>query len=190
MDNDAPYTRWLEQWRAGDLQAFERVLKVAMQALQASARQRLREHGDVTLNAAELLDEAVIRLLDSNTPFASRGHFLATTSLHMRAILVDHARARRAVKRGDGREQVTLSTTLLGGLGQDDAAFDILSLDEALTELERQDERASQALHLSCFTGLSRAQIAQVLGVSLATVDRELRFGRAWLSERLGVTLD
>jgi RNA polymerase sigma factor (TIGR02999 family) len=188
---DKPYTLWLHQWRNGDLQAFERVLRAAMQALESAARQRLREHGDITLNAAELLDEAVIRLMDSEVRFGSRAHFLATASLHMRAVLVDHARARRAQKRGAGMEAVTLNTTRLNAVGsEDDSAFDLVALDEALTALEVQYPRTSQVLHLSCFTGLERAEIAQLLGVSLATVDRELRFGRAWLGEYLGVTLD
>ena len=121
-------------------------------------------------------------MLESPSQLRNRTHFFATMSLSMSAIVVDHARARTAAKRGGGAVQITISEQI-GGSEQD--AFDLLAVDEALKQLTEQDPRGGEILHLAYFAGLKQEQIAEVLGISLRTVERELRFLRAWLKEQL-----
>jgi RNA polymerase sigma factor (TIGR02999 family) len=101
----------------------------------------------------------------------------------MRSVLVDHARQRLADKRGGGLDRVTYTVSLAG---EESMAADLLTLDRLLQRLQAEDPRAAEVLNLTYFAGLQREDIAQVLGVSVPTVDRELRFARAWLSEQLG----
>jgi RNA polymerase sigma factor (TIGR02999 family) len=96
-------------------------------------------------------------------------------------------RARLADKRGGARVRLTLSAA---DIGEESMAADLLTLDALLTRLAERDPRAAQVLELTYFAGLERAAIAEVLGLSVPTVDRELRFARAWLVERLGRELE
>jgi RNA polymerase sigma factor (TIGR02999 family) len=100
----------------------------------------------------------------------------------MRSIVVDHARARSADKRGGGAQRVTL-TDSLGDGGSD--LIDVLELDQALTRLATQDARGSEVLHLTYFAGLRQDEIAELYQVSTKTIERDLRFARAWLHEAL-----
>jgi RNA polymerase sigma factor (TIGR02999 family) len=177
-------TLLLGKWRAGDGRALEQVLVRAFTELQQMAARRVRHNEDLTISPSDLVNEAVIRLMESETDFKNRAHFFGTVSLHMRAILVDHARAKQTNKRGGGAIHITLNHDDVRG--EDAMALELIALDEALNELDALDARAAQVLHLIYFAGLDREAIAEVVGVSLPTVDRELRFARAWLSERLG----
>lgn len=114
--------------------------------------------------------------------FKNRVHFFATMSLAIRSILVDHARARSTGKRGGGLIRVTLSHVEQGEEGR---IVDLLAIEEALIQLEQLDARCGQVMHLTCFAGLTRDEIASLLGVSIPTVDRDLRFARSWLNRRL-----
>ena len=147
------------------------------------AKSRMYGNEDLTLSPADLLNEAVIRVMESQPDYKNRAHFFATMSLHMRTVLVDHARARSADKRGAGAVHVTLSHATNA---EESMATELIALDQALTALEKIDARGSQVLHLTYFAGLSREEIAEVVGISVPTVDRELRFTRAWLAETLG----
>ena len=180
-------TLLLSRWRQGDGRALEQVMVRAFAELQRMASSRVRQNTDLTLSPSDLLNEAVIRLLEGETDFQNRAHFFATVSLHMRTVLVDHARARHAGKRGGGAIHVTLSHA---SQDEDSMALELIALDEALSELDATDPRAAQVLHLTYFAGLNREGIAGVLGVSIPTVDRELRFARAWLAERIGHAID
>lgn len=174
-------------WRDGDGRALEGVISQTFVELQRMAASRLRQNADLTIAPADLINEAVIKLLEAEPNFNNRAHFFATVSLHMRTVLVDHARARRADKRGNGAVHVTLSHAIQT---EESIALELIALDEALTELEMIDARGAEILHLTYFAGLDRIAIAKVMGVSLATVDREMRFVRAWLSDRLGHDID
>ena len=101
----------------------------------------------------------------------------------MRGVLVDHARARLAAKRGGGALKITLDAAL--DSAGDDSALDLLALDQALSSLHEQDRRAAQVMEMTCFAGMRREEIASVIGVSVPTVDRDLRFARAWLNRAL-----
>lgn len=180
-------TGLLGQWRAGDGKAFEQVIETTLAELHRMAVSRMRQGRDLTLSPTELLHESVARLLEGDVNFRNRAHFFGVVSLHMRSILVDHARARVADKRGGGAVHVTLTEAQAG---EESMALELLALDEALAELEAEDARAAQILHLTYFAGLARDAIAEVIGVSIPTIDRELRFARSWLAQRLDHPLE
>ena len=177
-------TTLLEAWRQGDGAAFSQLFDQVYGQLKSIAAQRLRQVGsDSTLSPTELLHEAVLRISDIPPDWKNRAHFFASMSLIIRATLVDHARASAAHKRGGNHLHITLTDA---SVGEESQIADLLSLDQALNTLEKIDERGSQILHLTYFAGLTREDIAGVLNISIATVDRELRFARAWLHTTLG----
>lgn len=160
-------------------------MDLAYVQLKQIAAQRLRQSGrNLTLTPTELLHEAVLRIAGAPLDWKSRAHFYASMSLYIRATLVDHARARLAAKRGAQPLHVSLSQI---ESGEPSMATDLLALDQALSRLEQLDRRCSEVLHLNCFAGLDRAAIVEVLGVSMSSVDRDLRFARAWLRDQLAI---
>jgi RNA polymerase sigma factor (TIGR02999 family) len=175
----------LQSWQNGDGKAFAQLFQQVYCQLKQIAARRLRDGSDNSLSPTELLHEAVLRVLDAPMDWKNRAHFFASVSLHIRATLVDHARARFAEKRGGGAVRVTLSRV---EPGEESEIADLLALDQALNQLATLDPRGSEILHLTYFAGLDRMQIVDVLGISLSTVDRELRFARAWLSKALAET--
>ena len=178
----APLTDLLHAWKAGDGRAFEAVVEASHERLWRMAGERLQRGGAITLTARDLLQEALAGIWERPLALKDRAHFFATMSLKMRAVLSDHARARAAHKRGGGALQVTL-TEGVGGFEND--AFDLLALDEALRRLAADEPRGSEILHLTYFAGLNQAEIAELLGISLRTVEREMRFLRAWLQDEM-----
>lgn len=182
-------TRLLLSWRAGDLQAREHLFDAVYEVLREMAMARLgaAQHGDVTLRPTSLVHEALLRMLGRDVGYADRAHFFALAALKMRAVLVDHARANVAAKRGGGAVNVTLSHADQGGEHNEDVGdYDVLALHQALEQLAGHDVRAGRAVELAYFGGMSHEEIATVLEVSVPTVDRDLRFARAWLNRQLG----
>jgi len=178
-------TRLLHAWRNGDGRALTAAIEQVYAELRRIAERRIgRQGASATLSPTELVHEAVLGLLPTPMDFANRAHFLATLSLAMRAILVDHARARAAEKRGGRRIRMSLSQ--LDSVDDADAAFDLLLLEQALTQLEGFDARCGQIMHLTYFGGLAQEEIATLLNVSVPTVKRDLRFARAWLLKAIG----
>lgn len=173
-------TRLLQQWSAGDDQARDRLIPLVYDRLRQLAHQRLRSApGEHTLNTTALVHEAYIRLVDApRVELPDRAHFLALASRVMRNLLLDHARARRAAKRGGGQVPLELEEALWISDADLDAATD---LDEALTKLEALSPRQSQILEQRYFGGLTLEETAEAMGLSPATVKRELRLARAWL---------
>ncbi len=186
MPTDSPrdsLTALLQSWRQGSGSAFGSLIDQAYDQLRAIAARRLHQGGRfATLSATELVHEALLGVMPAPGNFENRVHFFATMSLAIRSILVDHARARSAGKRWGGLIRVTLSHA-----EQEDESriVDLLAIEEALAQLEQLDARCGRVLHLTCFAGLSRGEIAGLLGVSIPTVDRDLRFARSWLNRRL-----
>jgi RNA polymerase sigma factor (TIGR02999 family) len=178
-------TRLLRQWSDGDRQALDRLVPVMYEHLRTVASQRLRrDDAAATLNTTGLVHEAYLKLVDLREPrFRDRGHFLAMASRVMRRVLVDHARARRTIKRGGGVALYELKEDVWISDAQADA---VAELDEALQRLDAVDPRQSQIVEQRYFGGLSLEETAEAVGVSLATVKRELRFARAWLALELG----
>ena len=178
----APLTELLHAWAAGDGRAFEAVIRDSQSRLRQLAGDRLQRGGPLTLTARDVLQEALASLWAHPVELKDRAHFFAIMSLKMRSVVVDHARARAADKRGGGALQLTLTGSVAG---QEPDAFDLLSLDEALRRLAVDDPRGSEILHLSYFAGLSQTEIATLMGLSLRTVEREMRFLRSWLQDVL-----
>lgn len=179
----AGLTELLQSWQGGAGAAFSELFSLAYAELKQIAAQRLRQSGpQLTLTPTVLLHEAYLRVAEAPVDFKNRAHFFASMSLYIRSALVDHARARQADKRGGGAVQVSLSEALQG---DESMVADILALDQILAQLAALDRRCADVLHLNCFAGLDRQQIADVLHLSLATVDRDLRFARAWVRDEL-----
>ena len=153
--------------------------------LRRLAHQRLRRgESDRSLNTTALVHDAYLKLVDvRQARFQDRAHFLAMASRVMRRLLVDQARARRAVKRGGGAGEVELDEALQVSDGQGEA---LVGLDDALKRLEALDPRQGQIIEQRYFGGLTLEETAEAIGVSLATVKRELRFAHAWLATELG----
>jgi RNA polymerase sigma factor (TIGR02999 family) len=178
-------TRLLERWADGDADALDRLIPLVYDGLRQIAQQRLRsEPGEPSMNTTGLVHEAYLKLADSpRVSLRDRHHFLALASRVMRHVLVDQARARKAAKRGGGEPLVQLDEAVWGpGVDLDAVA----ELDAALKRLEAMDARQSQILEQRYFGGLSLEETAGAVGVSLATVKRELRSARAWLAVELG----
>jgi RNA polymerase sigma factor (TIGR02999 family) len=178
-------TRLLERWADGDADALDRLIPLVYDGLRQIAQQRLsNEPGEPSLNTTGLVHEAYLKLADSpRVSLRDRHHFLALASRVMRHVLVDQARARKAAKRGGGEPLVQLDEAVWGpGVDLDAVA----ELDAALKRLEAMDARQSQILEQRYFGGLSLEETAGAVGVSLATVKRELRSARAWLAVELG----
>lgn len=180
-------TRLLNAWRAGDLQARESLFDAVYAVLRDMAVSRLGgDRQDVTLRPTSLVHEALLRMLGRDVSYTDRAHFFALVALKMRAVLVDYARASLAAKRGGGAVNVTLSHVDAGGVHREDIGdYDVLALHQALERLSEHDRRAGRAVEVAYFGGMSHEEIATVLDVSVPTVDRDLRFARAWLNRQL-----
>jgi RNA polymerase sigma factor (TIGR02999 family) len=183
-ENPSEVTLWLRQLGAAAPQASSRLFELLYDELRRMARSHLRrENPGHTLSATGLAHEAWFRMAEqSRTEWQSRSHFLAVASTMMRRILVNHELARRAAKRDAELVPVTLS-----GLEQIGAApdRDVLAVHEALLAFETIDPRAAKVVELRFFGGLENDEVAQVLGISLATVKRDWTAARAWLQREL-----
>lgn len=178
-------TEWLARLREGEADALDRVVPIVYDELRALARAQLR-HEDVghTLGATALVHEAYVRLADRmELRPRDRQHFFAIAAQCMRRVLVDHARARKRQKRGAG--VVALSLEDAGDLWRDEAAPDLLALDEALDRLAGASPRAAQVVERRFFAGLTLQETAVALGVSLKTVQRDWLLARAWLQKEI-----
>jgi RNA polymerase sigma factor (TIGR02999 family) len=178
-------TRLLQRWGEGDADAFDQLVPLVYDRLRHLAHQRLRnEPGARSLNTTGLVHEAYLKLVEGpRASLRDRGHFLSLASRVMRHLLVDNARARAAAKRGGGAVRLELDEALLV---PEETLDSVEELDEALKRLEALDPRQSQILEQRYFGGLSLEETAEALGISLATVKRELRSARAWLAVELG----
>jgi RNA polymerase sigma factor (TIGR02999 family) len=178
-------TQYLQRWRQGDSESAGYVFAALQSQLRRMAAQRLNsEHPDHTLRPTELINELYLRLETGNSPeWRSRTHFIAVSARTLRRILIDHARARSAERRGGGEPSVPLD--VVADAGVTCSYDDLLIIDEALTELEKADERAARVTELRFFGGLLESEIAEELGVSEITVKRDWKFARAWLAVHL-----
>jgi RNA polymerase sigma factor (TIGR02999 family) len=170
--------------RQGDREAGDRAVEQVYTELhRIAAGQMRRERPGHTLQTTALVHEAYLRLIGSESlEIRNRGHFFAVASQQMRRILVDHARADQAQRRGGGVEKVSLDQVQLG---TETESIDVLALDEALSELERLEPRAAQVVELRYFGGYTDKEVVETLGVALATVRRDWEFARSWLFDRM-----
>ena len=180
----AEITGLLQRWGSGDDSARDELIPLMYEQLRELAHRRLqRAPGERSLNTTGLVHEAYMRLANSPSPdVPDRAHFLALAAEIMRNLLVDRARARLTVKRGGGRAPVSIEDAL--SLPDENAEM-VADLDEALKRLEQFSPRQSQLLLHHFFGGLSLDESASALGISVATVKRDLRSARAWLALEL-----
>ena len=177
-----PITQLLHAWQHGDRSAFGTLVAAVQAELRRMASSRLRGGETPSLGANDLLQETLLKLMQSPPDWQDRAHFFGTVSMAMRSVLVDHARARQTDKRGGQWQRLTYTVS---EHGEESNIADLLTLDALLTQLARADPRGAEILQLTYFGGLKREDIAAVLGLSVPTVDRELRFARAWLARHL-----
>ncbi|MEP7340094.1 MAG: sigma-70 family RNA polymerase sigma factor [Acidobacteriota bacterium] len=177
-------TQLLLDWRNGDQEALEKLTPLLYGELRRLAESYLRrERANHTLQATALVNEAFLQLL-GNSPmdWQNRAHFFGIAARLMRQILVDHARAHSASKRGSGQDALPLDDAIeVPGA----RPADVVALDDALQDLAAFDDRKSRIIELRYFGGLSIEETAEVAGISVATVRRELRMAEAWLYRQM-----
>ena len=178
-------TRLLQNWRAGDEEALQELTPLVYDQLHMLAARLFRgESAGHTLQPTALVNEAVQQLIGVNVNWQDRNHFFALSARLMRRILVNHANAKKAAKRGGDALRVTLHDDRHAA---DDVLdeVEILALDSALCELDTFDARKAAIVELHYFAGLTYAELADVVGVAESTVHQDLRTAKAWLRQRI-----
>jgi RNA polymerase sigma factor (TIGR02999 family) len=177
-------TSLLARMQRGDPQAGQQAIALVYNELHRIAARELRvERPGHLLQTTALIHEAYSRLMGSQSlEIQNRAHFFALAGSQMRRILVDHARASHAQKRGGNASRIALEQVQAG---IDPRTVDLLALDESLEELERVDPRASRVVELRFFGGYTDAEIAATLEIGVPTVRRDWEFARAWLLNRM-----
>ncbi len=177
-------TALLQAWSDGDEEARDRLIPLVLEDLRRIARRQLAlEKPGHTLQPTALINELYIRLVDQKrVRLESRRDFFAVAAGLIRRILVDHARRRRAAKRGSGGPKISFDEELGLAAPQDP---ELLALDDALKDLEKVDRRGSRVVELHIFAGLGHDDIAAVLGLSRSTVIRDWNHAKLWLRRQL-----
>ncbi len=181
MGGSPSVSELLIAWGRGEPAALEQLTPRVYGELHKLARAYLRRGtSGQSLQPTALINEAFLRLLDQAQPvqWENRPHFFGIAARLMRMILVDHARAHHAAKRGGAAAAITLDDCMAVSRGR---APDVLEIDEALERLAAVDERKAKVIEMRFFGGMERAEVAAALGLTLATVKRDLRLGEAWL---------
>lgn len=182
MNASPTVTTLLRDWRSGDNRALEELTPLIYDDLRRIAARHLQsERSGHTLQATALVNEAFVRLAEADLSYQDRAHFFSVAARTMRHILTDYGRARRSQKRGGGMSPVTLHEDFVA----DRNGKDIVDIDDALTKLAEIDARKSDVLVLHYFGGMTFDETAEALGISAATVDRDLRLAKAWLANEL-----
>ena len=177
---DGEITRLLGAFSNGEPEAEARLMELTYRELRKIAAGHMRrERSARSLQTTDLVHEAYLRLVEqADTPWRDRAHFFQVAAHVMRQILIDRARKRHAGKRGGGVPEISLDR----GLNIAEAhSGDLLVLEDALARLQKLDGRQCQVVEMRFFAGMSEDEIAEVLGVSARTINREWRMARAWL---------
>ncbi|HLK66685.1 MAG TPA: ECF-type sigma factor [Bryobacteraceae bacterium] len=183
-EEQAPITVLLSEWRDGDPEAGRRVVSVVYRELRRLAAVYLSREGKAfTLQPTALVNELCVGML-SRAPVSceNRLHFLHVASQQMRRLIVDHSRRRKGLKRGGDQVHLSLDEARDHAIPFDERIRD---LDEALTKLEQLDPRPASVVEMRFFGGLTEQEIADILGISVASVKREWEFARSWLLAQL-----
>ena len=183
MSDKINLTQLLNQANSGDTSAYEKALPQIYQDLKKIARSYMKnEAKHHTLQPTALVHEAYLKLSkQENFIWQNRSHFLAISANIMRRVLVDHARAKKAEKRGGDWQKATLEDVA----DVSNEGVDLLALDQALTDLAQQNERQAQIVELRYFSGLSIDETSTILKISTATVKRDWNFAKVWLFKAL-----
>ena len=184
MQPDQNVTKLLGKWTGGDKAALDELMPLVYRELRNLAKRYLKsERPGHTLQPTALVNEVYLRLVDQqNVTFRSRAQFFGMAAKLMRNILVDHARKRRAAKRGGEPYRLSISTADRIGRKPD---LDLVALDDALTRLATLNPQHSDTVELRFFGGLTIEETAEAMGVSHATVERDWSFARAWLRREM-----
>jgi RNA polymerase sigma factor (TIGR02999 family) len=182
---DGDITALLHAWSGGDSRALEELVPLLNRELHRIARRYMAaQPAGHTLQTTALVNEAYLHLIDAQrASWADRSHFLAVCSQTMRRILVDHARARQAAKRGGGAVVAPLEEAWVAAVEPD---TDVVALDEALDAMAKVYPRKAKVVELRFFGGLSVKETAAVLEISEESVARDWRLARAWLAREIG----
>ena len=177
-------TQLLKRWREGDKAALDKLAPLVYDELHRLAHKYIsHERPNHTLQTTALVHEAYVRLVESkDIDWANRVHFFAVSAKIMRRILVDYARQSHSAKRGGEAQRVTLDEQ---ALVTTERATELVALDDAMQGLAEVHPRRCEVVELRYFAGLNNQEIAEVLNVSEATVERNWRFARAWLYRQL-----
>jgi RNA polymerase sigma-70 factor, ECF subfamily len=177
-------TRLLQEWRDGDRAALKKLMPLVYDELRRLAHRYMRrERPGHTLETTAVVNEAYLRLVNQqDVDWRSRAHFFAVSAEAMRHILVDYARQKHANKRGGETQKVALDEAAVASPGR---AAQLIALDEALQGLAGLHPRRCRVVELRYFGGMNNREVAEVLGVSEVTVERDWRFARAWLYREL-----
>jgi RNA polymerase sigma factor (TIGR02999 family) len=181
-------TGLLERWRQGDRSAENALIAEIYPIMCAQAQAQLGRlpRSDLTLCATELAHEAYARLRQQQSvDWRNRNHFLAIVATVIRRVMVDYLRQRSADKRGDGWEHLSIDEVASCQIPDTGDFVDLFALDRALESLGESDPELLRVIELRIFSGLGVDEIAEVCGISTATVGRRWRFARAWLSQHL-----
>jgi RNA polymerase sigma factor (TIGR02999 family) len=177
-------TKLLRAWSAGDEEALKKLMPLVYGELRRRAMMQMRrERAGHTLQPTALVHEAYLKLVDQKgIQWRNRAHFFGVAARAMREILVDHARARAAGKRGGMETRLSLDDATVS---TDPPTLDVLALDIALDRLAALDERQARLVELRVFSGLTIDESAEVLGCSHATVSRDWKHAQAWLRREM-----
>ncbi len=184
MDQPADVTEILKAWSGGNRDAEAQLFSLVYEELRSLAQSYLRrERSEHTLQPTALVNEAYLRLIDqTRVDWKNRSHFYGIASQMMRRILIDHARSHASGKRGGAAQKLSLDDVSVS-VSQD--ASDLLALDEALKKLAEVDERKERVVELVYFGGLEHKEAAEVLHISVKTVQRDWQMAKLWLLREL-----
>lgn len=181
VETSADITQLLRKWGEGDEVARDRLMPFLYEEMRRLARARMQqERPDHTLGATGLVHEAYLKLIDlSGVEWNDRAHLLSLCSRIMRHVLIDYARARKSERRGGGQQHVELDEERII---PDDEIDGVLKMEEALSAFEAVHPRPARAVAHCYFVGLTNEEAATAMDISRATLERDLRFARAWLA--------
>lgn len=182
--NSKDVTQLLDAWSDGDGEASDELMPLVYEELHRMAKRYMHSQpSGQTLQTTALIHEAYLKLAEGREKrFANREHFFAVAARAMRHILVDHARARHAGKRGGDAHKISLDDAIIV---TGERLDEVIALDDALLQLEKEDPRKSRVVELRYFGGLSIEETAGVLQISPETVQRDWKFARSWLLREL-----
>lgn len=181
---DKSITQLLNSWSEGDSDAGEALTPLVYDELHKLAQRLFRTESEQhTLQPTALVHEAYARLVDVDVSWQNRAHFFALAARMMRRLLINHAKARKAAKRGGSAVRIPLDDEVHGT--SPDTEAELLELNDAIAGLAKVDPRKAELIELQYFGGLTLREMEAVTGMSQSTLDRHLRLARAWLKDAL-----